>query len=240
MEVPETTKDTTVDWLNLNNSLIMLFDVGGTLLDSSDFFTEITNKLTGNMVDQKTHDLVIRTFTHIMRNLDRYLSIEGILANTLKSIAQEYNYPDISYQAHDIYYNTFLYQSSLFPETPSVLDILYRNDVKMIIASDGEPELMEQWLINHNLKKYFIDVCTSGIVGAYKPSDEYINYLRKYTLNNEANCYFVGDNRQDIVCGKKLGITSVLIDRTDSKEPMDADYVIHDLNELLGIMKLGH
>jgi phosphoglycolate phosphatase-like HAD superfamily hydrolase len=52
------------------------------------------------------------------------------------------------------------------------------------------------------------------------------------------NCYFVGDFRVEIECGKKLGIKSILVDRTNSKEQMDADYIIHDLRELLPILGL--
>jgi len=220
------------------NSLTVFFDVGGTLQETTSFFEGIAKRLTGKKSDDKTRYLFSKMFVQLLNNTDRYQSVEDILANSLALFAKKHKYADISGEAHNIYFNAFLYEAKLFPDTSRVLDILYRNNVRMIIASDADVELMEEELVKYDIKKYFIDVCTSGLVRAYKPSDKFVDYLRKYTANNEINCYFVGDRGVDIECGKKLGIKSILVDRTNSKEQMDADYIIHDLRELLPILGL--
>jgi HAD superfamily hydrolase (TIGR01549 family) len=221
--------------------LTVFFDVGGTLLDSPDLFVEITNNLTSKGDDETTRDLIqgiiMKLFLNVIRR-DPFLNVEKVVATTLALIAKDYNYPDISARARDIYYDVFLYRSSLFPEIIYVLDNLHRNDVRMIIASDADSELMKEELVKHNLKKYFVDICTSDLVKAYKPANKFLSYLKKYTSQNEENCYFVGDNNVDIECGKQLGIKSVLIDRKNRINKMSADYIIRDLNELLPILGL--
>lgn len=223
------------------NTLTVFLDVGGTLLDSPDLFTSIANNLTDNPSDEMTRNLVnlvLETFMQVYKNIKEFMSIEDIITATLTSLADNYGYPDISRNAHDIYFDVFLHKSRLFPETLSFLDTLHRNDVKMIIASDSDAKIMEEQLAKHNIREYFNDICTSDLAKAYKPSERYVKYLGKYISNNQENCYFVGDNKQDVECGNKLCINSVLIDRKNSTEKMDADYVIHDLKELLPILGL--
>lgn len=220
-------------------SLVVIFDVGGTLSKTPDLFTTIAYNLTNKQSDDKVRDVAFKVFIKLYQNSvesNHFQSIEEIIATTLEILTKDYGYPDISDRARDIYYDVFLHKSSLFPETQYLLDTLYRNGVTMVIASDADSVIMKEWLVKHKLDKYFVDICTSGLVEAYKPADKFVVYLTKYTSNNEENSYFVGDNKVDIESGKKLGIKSVLIDRRNTGDKMDADYVIHDLNELLSIL----
>ncbi|MFC2036245.1 HAD family hydrolase [Chloroflexota bacterium] len=220
------------------STLTVFFDVGGTLLDTPDLFETIVHNLTNNGSDEKTRDLVIKIFGRMLQNTEDYLSVENVITTTLVLLTQEYGYPDISKNAHNIYYGVFLHRSSLFPETRFVLNTLRNKNVRMIIASDADAEIMEKQLVKHNLKEYFVDVCTSGLIKGYKHSSRYVNYLRKYIIDNNDNYYFIGDNKVDVDCGRGLGIKSVLVDRSDSKKGIDADYIIHDLKEILSILGL--
>ena len=198
------------------NSLTVFLDVGGTLLEAPDLFGSIANNLTNNPSDEITHnlaDLVLETFMQEYRNSKEFMSIEDIIIATLTSLADDYGYPDISSNAHDIYFDVVLHKSSLFPETYSFLDTLHQDDITMITASDADTRIMEEQLVKHNIRKYFTDICTSEMVKAYKPSEKFVQYLEKYTANNELNCYFVGDNIQDVQSRNKLGVKTVLIDR---------------------------
>ncbi|MEE8414059.1 MAG: HAD-IA family hydrolase [Dehalococcoidales bacterium] len=214
----------------------MIFDIGGTLLNPADLFEEISFNLTDKPSDKKTGDLVSETFNDLFQNQERYQSVKDVIASTLAFLAKEYRYPDITNRADNIHSSVFLHKSRLFPETLYVLDILRKNNIRMIIASDADTGIVKEQLVKHNLNDYFIDSCTSDLSNAYKPSSAYLSYLTKYTFNNEKNSYFVGDNTQDIESGKRLGIKSVLIDRKSTKRKMDADYVIQDLRELIPIL----
>ena len=217
----------------------IFFDVGGTLVDSPDFFEVVATRLCGDKLDRKDYDLVFSTFMQIYGNREKqgsFLRVEDLLAQTLTSLSMAHGYRNISEQSHDLVWEVFLHRSALFPEVRGVLKILFENKVSMVIASDADSDLMDQELNNFNIARYFCDKCVSESVKAYKPASEFINYLRKYTAGNEEHCYFVGDNRVDIESAKRLKIKSVLVDRKRSGNRFDADFMIHNLEELLPIL----
>lgn len=223
------------------NSLTVFFDAGFTLIDSPDLAETITRRLVEKWPDDNAYDLVSEVLSQISQYKDErcpFKSIDDIYTTILALLAREYGYKDISNQAHDIYLDMALHKTSLFPETISVLEKLLKNGVKMVIAADEDTEIMDKKLVKYDLNKYFVDKCISGSVRAYKPANRFISYLKKYTANNEDNCYFVGDTEFDVACGKRLGIKSVLIDRKGSIIKVYADYIIHNLNELLPILNL--
>jgi HAD superfamily hydrolase (TIGR01549 family) len=224
------------------NSLTVFFDVGGTLVDSPDFFETISRRLTDDgHLDKKAYQLVTATFLQMYGKREMrssFLNVEGMLSETLTSISREYGYKDISGQSHDLVFEVYLYKASLYREAVPVLDRMMENGVRMIIASDADTELMEKELAKFKISKYFVDICVSGSVRAYKPAAGFIDYLKKYTLHNEESCYFVGDNLVDIESGRRLGIKSVLVNRKDAGKPVNADYIIHDLMGLLPILKI--
>ncbi len=219
--------------------LTVFFDVGGTLLDAPDLFQYITGKLTNHSTDQKTYDLLIKIFGSQFPKEGQnhsFKRIEEMLAATLKILSEQHGYQNISDQAHEIYLDVFLHNSHTFPEVPSVLEKLHSARVKMIIASDADGESMEQQLVKFDLHQYFIDKCVSSLARAYKPSNGFISHLKKHIPEDKNSCYFVGDNSVDVESGKRLGIRSVLIDRKNSGKNFGADYIIHNLNELLPIL----
>ena len=97
-------------------------------------------------------------------------------------------------------------------------------------------ELLDVQLAKHDLGKYFLDNCISENVRAYKPTHGFVGSLKKHLPDDQKGCYFVGDDPIDIETGKRLGITSVLVDRKSLGNKVGADYIIHDLSGLLPIL----
>jgi HAD superfamily hydrolase (TIGR01509 family) len=221
------------------NSLTLFFDMGGTLVDSPDFFETVSSRLVGNPPDKKTCSIVMMTFGQIFRERNLYnpfLSVEGLLAKTLSILAAEHGYRDISSQAHDLVFEIYLHKSSLFPEVIPVLEALLKNKAQMIIASDADAALITEEIQKFHLEKYFIDRCVSDSVKAYKPAAGFTGYLKKYTAGNQNNCYFVGDSQVDMESARNLGIKSVLVNRNRSGQDLKADNVINDLAGLLPVL----
>ena len=222
------------------NSLTVFFDMGGTLVESPDFFEIVSGRLSGWPPDKKAYNLVLTKFMQIYRDREAYspfLSVEGMLARTLTSLAREHGYLDLSHESHDLLFEVYLHKSDLFSEVISVLDKLLSNSARMVIASDSDTHLIEEEMTKFSLNKYFIDKCVSDSK-AYKPAVGFTNYLKKYTAGNKEHCYFIGDNLVDVESGRRLGIKSVLVDRKGSETPIDADYVISDLTGLLPILEI--
>ena len=221
--------------------ITVFFDIGGTLLGSYDLCETIARSLVEDWPDEKAYQTVEKSFRRVYTNVrdsTKFLSVQEMIAVTLRSLASEYAYPDKSSQSREIYFEAFLNKSSLFPEVMAVLSELRDKNVRMIIASDSDLEIMEKELDRYGLNIFFADKVLSGSVKCYKPSDAFIKHLKQYVPTQAICCYFVGDADVDVQCGKKLGITSVLVDRKNTGLDFGADYVIHDLRELLPILSL--
>jgi len=227
--------------VNEMRSITVFFDVGGTLLGSYDLCETIARSLVDDWPDEKAYQLVEKSFRRVYtsaRDSAKFLSIQDMIAVILKSLASEHAYPDRSSQSREIYFEAFLNKSSLFPEVIAVLSELRNKGIRMIIASDSDLEIMEKELDRYQLNIFFTNKVLSGSVKCYKPSDAFINHLKQYVPIQVGRCYFVGDADVDVQSGKKLGITSVLVDRKNTGLDFGADYVIHDLRELLPILSL--
>jgi HAD superfamily hydrolase (TIGR01549 family) len=163
------------------------------------------------------------------------MSVEEMMALTLSRVARQNSLSDISDQAHSIYAEVYFDSLQIFPETTAVLDSLFKNKVKMVVASDADAQLIENQLTKFGLSKYFSDRCVSGAVQAYKPSERFIRNLLKH-IRDKQESYFVGDNWVDVESGKRLGICSIHINRKNGGNPFQADHVVTKLTELLPIL----
>ncbi len=218
----------------------VFLDVGGTILDSPIIFDTAARELASGQPDDNLSALVGEIMlSNFPREEEPYcfLTIEEVLAKTLRSLARDYGYPDTSNRAHELYLETYYHRASYFPETLEVLDSLLSAGVKMVMASDADAEIMGMEIAKFNLAKYFTDICLSGICKAYKPTRGFTRHLEKHIPQDKAKCYFVGDSRVDIESGTRLGIKSVHIDRKKAGNIFNADYCLQDLRGLLEILK---
>lgn len=223
----------------------VFFDIGGTLIDSPDIFEAITRRLVDRWPDRQTYDLAVKTYEGLVinaRNDDNpypFKSICDFHTMALALLAEQHGHRDVSLEASDIAVDVYGRLSILFPETKPVLEKLLDCGATMIIASDNDSVILAEQMSKHDLGKYFTDCYISETVKAYKPTAKFVTSLRKYVPAKAFDCYFVGDAPFDVECGNHLGIKSVLVDRKKSKPKANADFVIHDLRELLAILGLS-
>ncbi len=224
--------------------IVIFFDIGGTLLNSPDIFKAITAKLVGHVSDETAYNLVLKNFMRLAEPQQsgeagqQFKSIVELHRTALALLASNYGYPDISDQARDICVDTYVHQSLYFPETEAVLEKLKRRNIRMVIASDNDIVGFNIQVPKFGFNRYFSGYCISETAKAYKPTQGFINHLKKHIPSDPTNCYFVGDSWVDVESGKRLGINSVLVDRKNAGNRLGADYVIHDLGGLLAILNL--
>lgn len=225
-------------------NIVIFFDIGGTLLHSPDIFQVITRKLTGRWPDEQTYNLVVKNFMEMVEPILKekfespFMNVGELHKTALAILASRYGHPDISAQAHDIFVDTFVHQSSFFPEAEEVLETLKRHNVRMVIASDNDSAGFSIQIPKFGFERYFSAYCISETARAYKPTQGFINTLRQYIPPDPDCCYFIGDSWVDVETGKRLGIKSVLVDRKNGGDSFGADYVIRDLSELLPILDI--
>ncbi len=220
----------------------IVFDVGGTILDHPDISEIITRKLTGRWPDEKTYRIVRNTYeASSTRNRDHEAAFQNLAevhAEALVYLSRQYGYPDISAEARELTIDVYGRWSSQYPDTISVLERLLAGGVTMVIASDNDREILAAQKAKHGLDRYFAAACISEDARAYKPSRGFLDRLRQCLPAESGPCYFVGDKDFDIECGRRLGMTPVLISPNGAVAP-DAENVIRTLDELVPLIRLG-
>ena len=97
-------------------------------------------------------------------------------------------------------------------------------------------ETTERILRQHGLYEYFKECITSQHCFERKPSPEAIHYLiGKYDMIPK-EAIMIGDRELDILSGKNAGIDACFFDEIGGRTCDVADYTIHALEELYGIL----
>ena len=217
----------------------VIFDVGGTLVKARSTLITFANQLApGN--SEKLLEFLIKEFMKIYRdeNPTKFIGIKEIIAIILKKAAKEFNVEDISDEAPELYGETYLNHANLFEDTLPTLKRLKEMGIKLIVASDADPDVLNKELSTFVIYKYFDEILISGNVKAYKPSDKMIRAIVDKCDKPYSDILFVGDTEVDILTAKKIGARSVLIKRNGSF-PIEADYRITRLDKIFEIIKGG-
>ena len=100
-----------------------------------------------------------------------------------------------------------------FNEVPKVLKILKENKFKLLILSNGTPELLNQLVIDNNLKNIFDDILSIEEVRIFKPSSEVYDLpLKKYNFEKE-QIAFLSANTWDVSGAGNFGYESIWVNR---------------------------
>lgn len=85
----------------------------------------------------------------------------------------------------------------------------------------------------------FIDIAVTSVdVGYRKPNSAgYLKLLDSLKIYPN-DMIFIGDEEKDIIGAKKLGITSVLINRSTEIKEFGQDYTLKSLNGIFSILGL--
>jgi 2-haloalkanoic acid dehalogenase type II len=216
----------------------VFFDLGSTLFGHADLCGVMAEKLTDDGDDSLIREIVLDAITTTRLGITprNFSTIKELTRDVLAGLCRDYGHPDISNEAGHLCRDVYGHRSFLYPEAISVLDQLSTHGVELIAASDNDDDILEIQMEKHGLAGYFSGWYISERLKCYKPSDEYVGYLRKHTGGREEDCYFIGDARWDVQCGQKLGITTVHINRDGSGDIHEADFVISDLTGLPSIL----
>lgn len=112
---------------------------------------------------------------------------------------------------------------------PYVKSFLKHNkNVKKIIMSEDNKEMIELKLKKLYLDKYFDLIISSDDTNEMKPSMKYFSFLKQ----SPKKCLVIGDNfDSDLIIAKKLGMKTYLYNSEDKR----ADYCFNSFKELLRI-----
>jgi len=217
----------------------VIFDVGGTLVKARSTLITFAEQLKPDDYNELL-SFMIKEFMKIYRdeNPPKFITIKEIIAIVLKKASAEFGVKDISGETDRRYGENYLNHANLFDDTIPTLEKLKKLGIKLIVASDADPDVLNEELSTFKIFKYFDRILISGAVKAYKPSDKMVDAIKDQCEEPYSGILFVGDTEVDILSAKKMGARSVLI-RRNGEFPLKADYCITSLESLFDIINDG-
>jgi len=126
--------------------------------------------------------------------------------------------------------------SELQPGATEVIAAVREAGLTPVLMTRNSRRSVEVVLKRHGLS---FDLIRTREDGAMKPSPEPILDICRKLGADAQRSWTVGDFHYDILCGAAAGCTTVLLLTDDGAQPpwaSQADHVIHDLRELLGLL----
>jgi 2-haloalkanoic acid dehalogenase type II len=213
----------------------VFFDIGGTLVTGESSLKYIAREMDPDR-EQELFRYMVDEFMKIYLNLDipRFYSIKELLALTGKMASEKYGLPDISHRAVELYRKNHMENDFLYDDTIPTLNKLKENNVKIIMISDADADVLLEQMKKFDILHFFDATIISNQVRAYKPSDKTVSYARQYCSEPLDEILLVGDKPMDMKTAKKLGIKSALINR-NGKFKYEADFHISGLAEIFNL-----
>jgi len=214
----------------------VLFDAGGTIVTG-----KTALELLADILDPENEtdvfDLMRKKFLSLY--LDdhpiRFYTIKEMLTLCVKEASQQLGLEDISADVPEHYRMNYLERGVLYDDTIPVLTQLKERNVKMVLVSDADADVLTAQLSSYGVMTFFDATVISSDVRAYKPSDATVAEVRKHCREPFSEILFVGDTIVDIRTAEKLGVKSALINR-ERKFTIAADYHLPNLLDIISIM----
>jgi putative hydrolase of the HAD superfamily len=213
----------------------IFFDVGGTLVGGKSTLKVIADAMDMHQSDEIFKYLVNRFMMYYLdENPPRFYSIKELLTMTAKEAALQFSLDDISDRAVELYRYQHLEHDYLYDDTLPTLRKLKERNIKLILISDADSDVLIEQLKMYDILKYFDDVIISDQTQAYKPSDTVVNKALFFCEKPLERILFIGDRSVDIKTARKMGVKSALINR-NGEFKYKADYHLKSLNDIFNI-----
>ena len=207
---------------------LIIFDLDGTLIDSSEDIAWAVNKTLKQMgFDEFSYQAIKERIGWGVKML-----LEKVLPKEKQDLLEEARSIFMGY-----YSDHLLVKSKLYP---GVMDILnHFKNKKLAVATNKPFNLTEKILDGLNISGYFKKVVGGDGVQNKKPSPEAIEIILRELRVSPEKSIFVGDSLIDIEAGKKAGVMTIgaaygFRGRREL-EDAGADVIIEDINELTSL-----
>lgn len=221
----------------INRLHTVIFDAGGTLIDSDNIFEVIslaTSKFGSPISTQDIED----EFMRLKKDLSLpFTDIKTLLSSILQKVQRNGSKQDIYNEVSRLYKKTFLETIKLYDGTIELLTALKKSNVKLILLSDADDDLLHAELDQLDIKKYFDHLLISSIMQSYKPSDKVIGCVKDVCPGSSDGVLMIGDSVDDINTAKKLGISSILISESQNVGSHGQTHTVRMLKEILPLLK---
>ncbi len=197
----------------MKNIKAIIFDAYGTLFDVNSAAEkckdEIGDKWQSFAGYWRTTQL---EYTWLRSLMNRHRDFWQITEDSLEKSMKAFNIDNLM---KDELLNLYKVLSP-FKEVQETLKNLKRQKFKLAILSNGTPTLLNNLVINNNLRNYFDDIFSIEEVGIYKPSSKvYEIPIKKYNIKKH-EVAFLSSNTWDVSGGGLFGYNAIWVNRNDS------------------------
>lgn len=223
----------------------IFFDLGDTLVDMSiskkslsfGLNSVISNSLLTEGIISKWEQESYKTFEYYFVK-GEFHSIKKLQALSLKKVLSEYNInlteEKFSF-AVDEFWRYFIKNCKSYEDVLPTLSKLNKNNYKIGLITNGDEENVTCILKKHKLNDIIKIKIISSIIKSYKPHPTLFELAVELAQCLAQEALYVGDSITDIYGAKKLGLTTVIINRNttqDSEDGNETSFIINDLLEL--------
>lgn len=207
---------------------LIIFDLDGTLVDSSEDIAWAANKMLSDMgLEELSYQAVKERIGWGVKML-----LQKILPEEKHNLLDEARAIFMRYYAGHLLVKTRPY--------PGVIEALeHFKNKKLAIATNKPLVLTEKILDGLNISGYFQKVIGGDGVQNKKPAPEAVEIILKEFKIAPRKAVFIGDSRIDIEAGKKAGVITVgaaygFRGRQELEEA-GADAIIEDIKEIISL-----
>lgn len=190
-------------------SKMVIFDMDGTLLDSSRSMTKSINYVRGKLgLKPFEVDEVVRLINEPDNDLPKLFYENKRPYSECRAIFEEH------------YIHNCIVDMELFEGVKDMLMSL-QDSHKMCVLTNAYGEFARKMLKHLKVDHYFCDIIGSDDINARKPDPKGIHYLlKKYNIEKN-RAIFIGDSLKDEECAKNAGLKYIFTDWGfgESKEP---------------------
>ena len=210
----------------------LLFDLDGTLIDSSEDIIDCLKK----SIDMLNIDL-----NYTINN--RYLGppLIEVVKNILPNISEEIN-KQISINFRNLYDNHSLSKTILNKNCLETISLLKKNGNELYIVTNKPLKPTVKILRNLSIDKFFTDIFSpDSLIKRSLTKIEMISILiNKYNIA-KSNAFIIGDTVSDISAGMQVGINTVAYcagygDPIELKK-CKPSFFIHDLYKIITVIE---
>tara|TARA_B100000700_G_scaffold263702_1_gene301020 strand:- start:381 stop:1043 length:663 start_codon:yes stop_codon:yes gene_type:complete len=220
----------------MKNIKVIIFDAYGTLFDVNSAAEKCKGKIGDKWENFANYWRTTQLQYTWLRNLmNRHKNFWQITEDSLDKSMKAFK---ISSSMKNELLNLYKILST-FPEVNNVLKKLKQKNFKLVILSNGTPDLLNELVKSNNLEKIFDDIFSIETVGVYKPDSKVYDIpIKKYLIQKNEAAY-LSANTWDVCGAGNYGFNSVWVNRSNSIFD-NLDYVpkyqIENLSKLIDIV----
>jgi phosphoglycolate phosphatase len=195
---------------------LLIFDMDGTLVDSSDAITNTINYVRGHLE---------------LEPLEKVYLLENLNNPHINSSEFFYNTPTFTKKQTELfeehYYETCTYDLKLYDGIYEMLDIL-KDDFKLSVATNANSLFARKMLSHLEIEKFFKLIVGADMVTKSKPHPDMIIKTIE-DLRHQQQSILIGDSLKDLYAAQNADIDAIVVNWGFTK---------HDNNEIITSKKL--